>query len=70
MKKIIVIASLFFAFGISVMAKDKVFTSFLGGAISGYDPVAYFIQSRPVKGSSKYQHQWNGATWRFSKMEK
>ena len=49
MKKIIVIASLFFAFGISVMAKDKVFTSFLGGAISGYDPVAYFIQS------SKYQ---------------
>ena len=67
MKKIILLASLLFAFGMpSLMAKDKVFTSFLGGAIRGYDPVAYFMQSKPVKGSSKYQHQWNGATWRFS----
>jgi YHS domain-containing protein len=35
-------------------------------AIKGYDPVAYFKQSAPVKGSAEFTHQWNGATWRFS----
>ena len=36
------------------------------GAIRGYDPVAYFTQGKPVKGSREYTHQWNGATWRFA----
>jgi hypothetical protein len=36
------------------------------GAIRGFDPVAYFTEARPVKGSDKFVYQWNGATWRFS----
>ncbi|MEB3211444.1 MAG: YHS domain-containing (seleno)protein [Leptolyngbyaceae bacterium] len=35
-------------------------------AIRGYDPVAYFTEGQPVEGSSAYQYEWNGATWKFS----
>jgi YHS domain-containing protein len=37
-----------------------------GVAIKGYDPVAYFTESKPVKGSPSFTHQWNGATWQFA----
>ena len=40
-----------------------------GVAIDGYDPVAYFTESRPVKGSSEYTYIWNEAQWHFSKPE-
>jgi YHS domain-containing protein len=35
-------------------------------AIKGYDPVAYFTQHAPVKGSAMYTQEWMGATWQFS----
>jgi YHS domain-containing protein len=35
-------------------------------AILGYDPVAYFDVSRPVKGQDRFVHEWNGAKWKFS----
>ena len=37
-----------------------------GLAIRGYDPVAYFQQGAPVKGSAEFQKQWMEATWLFS----
>jgi len=40
-----------------------------GVAIKGYDPVAYFTLSKPVKGSSAFTHQWMGATWWFASAE-
>ena len=40
-----------------------------GVAINGYDAVAYFKQSRPVKGSSSFTHQWMNATWLFANAE-
>jgi hypothetical protein len=36
-----------------------------GLAISGFDPVAYFIQSRPVKGKADIEAHQGGAIWRF-----
>lgn len=36
------------------------------GAISGYDPVAYFKEGRPVKGVKKYVAEWSDAKWYFS----
>ncbi len=48
-------------------AKDPVYTStFSSLAVSGYDPVAYFSEGKPVKGRSEHELEWNGATWRFS----
>lgn len=35
-------------------------------AIEGTDPVAYFTQGKPVEGSKKFSHEWQGANWRFS----
>lgn len=40
-----------------------------GIAIQGYDPVAYFTEGKPVKGSPLNQHDWNGATWLFASAE-
>ena len=41
----------------------------MGGAIGGYDPVAYFFQGKPVPGSSDYALEYQGATWKFSSPE-
>ena len=45
--------------------KAEVYTSW-GAAIRGYDPVAYFTEAKPAKGTSQYTHEWKGATWRFA----
>ena len=37
-----------------------------GAAIKGYDPVAYFAESRPVQGSPAYQAEYKGSTFRFA----
>ena len=40
-----------------------------GNAIQGYDPVAYFIESKPVKGTEQFSYQWNDATWIFANQQ-
>jgi YHS domain-containing protein len=40
-----------------------------GVGIQGYDPVAYFTDSKPVKGDLKYSYSWRGATWLFASAE-
>ncbi|MBA4284793.1 MAG: hypothetical protein C0434_04605 [Xanthomonadaceae bacterium] len=35
-------------------------------AIRGYDPVAYFVDGRPVKGSAQHVLVWQGAKWQFA----
>lgn len=40
-----------------------------GLAIGGYDPVAYFKQSKPVAGEANFTSTWNGAKWLFSNAE-
>ena len=60
-------AGLFFA--APAVAKDPVYQSFLGTAIDGTDPVAYFTEGRPVEGSSDFTHEWNGAAWHFVSAE-
>ena len=51
-------------------AKDPVYTgTFSSLAVSGYDPVAYFTDGKPVEGDGNHEYEWNGATWRFSSAE-
>lgn len=40
-----------------------------GVAIRGTDTVAYFTESKPVKGSDQFTTEWNGATWKFASQE-
>lgn len=35
-------------------------------SISGYDPVAYFTDGKPVPGSSEFEYVWHDAHWRFA----
>lgn len=53
----------------TALAHDHVNTTFLGNAIEGYDPVAYHTAGQPLEGSSDFEHEWEGATWRFVSAE-
>jgi hypothetical protein len=45
-------------------------TGYFGNvAIEGYDTVAYFTDSKAVKGSPDITQIWKGATWRFASEE-
>jgi enamine deaminase RidA (YjgF/YER057c/UK114 family) len=35
-------------------------------AISGYDPVAYFTDGKPVPGLTEFEFVWHDARWRFA----
>ena len=60
------LAVFFFALVSPVEAIAPVYSTYLGGAIRGYDPVAYFTEKKPVKGKKDFSHKWKGATWYFS----
>lgn len=52
-----------------VFSKGKVAPvnqNILGTALKGYDAVAYFEESRPVKGKDEFRYDWNGAKWYFA----
>jgi enamine deaminase RidA (YjgF/YER057c/UK114 family) len=35
-------------------------------SISGYDPVAYFTDGKPVQGKPEFEHLWHKLRWRFA----
>ena len=35
----------------------------------GYDPVAYFTEGKPVKGSEEFSYDWLGTPWHFANRE-
>lgn len=37
-----------------------------GLAIEGYDPVAYFTDGEPRRGSPEWSYVWEGVRWRFA----
>lgn len=40
-----------------------------GKAIRGYDPVAYFTDSKPVPGDSSISYRYQGANWYFANVQ-
>ncbi len=54
----------------AIAAEPPVFTGLVQGvAVGGYDPVAYFTEGKPVKGSEEFTLQHDGAAWRFANAE-
>jgi YHS domain-containing protein len=49
--------------------KKSVNTNWQGLAVKGYDPVAYFVDGRPIKGKKEFEFEWSGAKWRFADAE-
>jgi YHS domain-containing protein len=56
---------------VSAQAADKpqVNSSRKRVAVDGTDVVAYFTDAKPAKGREEFQHEWNGAVWRFASAE-
>lgn len=63
---VLVLAAFFLSTLSPAFAIEPVNKAFDGVAIKGYDPVAYFTDRRPVKGSRELEYVWMGARWRFS----
>ena len=67
--------SLFSAFLLIAMlstvasAKELLNVDRSGVAIQGYDPVAFFTDSRPVKGNAQFQSEYRGAKYYFVSSE-
>ena len=62
---LLVVAALAGAAG-TASALDPVFSTYLGGAIRGYDPVAYFTEGKAVQGKRAHRLEWKDATWSFA----
>ena len=54
---------------LTVLAQKPEVFSTDAGAIGGYDPVAFFKESKPVVGKKEFSQSWNGAVWYFSTAE-
>ncbi len=72
MKKALVLFSLILALALAsalpAAAADKTLINVdrSGLALKGYDPVAYFTDSKPVKGNSSFTSNYNGARYQFA----
>ena len=68
-RKAFITLTLLFA-SILAHAIDPINTGLWGNtAIKGYDPVAYFTESKAKKGKRKYEYTWMGANWHFESKE-
>lgn len=69
MKTYFILLSLLIAAGImqaQPATRVKEFNLEKGIAIQGYDPVAYFLQGKAVKGNAQNQYVYDGVTYRFA----
>jgi YHS domain-containing protein len=64
-----VLAFMFFALINATYAQVSQIFKTEQGAIRGYDPVAFFKESKPVAGLKEHSIEWNGASWYFSSKE-
>jgi YHS domain-containing protein len=55
-------------FSMAAFSQQEIYSK-ANQAISGYDPVAYFKESKPVKGTDQFSYVWKGGVWNFSSQE-
>jgi|SRR5687767_452591 len=68
MKQLIVIVIFCLNSVLSMGQKAEIFSP--GGvAIMGYDPVAFFKQSKAIMGTDVFSYRWKDAEWHFSNEE-
>jgi YHS domain-containing protein len=58
-----------FLLSVGFSEAQTVYFNTSGSAIRGYDPVAYFSDHKPVKGSKEFTLSWAGANWQFKSKE-
>lgn len=62
---VLAVAGFTYLKSIGMFSSEPVYAS-SGAAINGYDPVAYFTDSKAVKGDKNISENWNGARWVFA----
>src|SRR6478609_5529201 len=67
MKQLMVSFLALFIF-VQVNAQSEVYAPG-GNALNGYDAVAFFKESKPVKGSAMYSYKYKDAKWLFASKE-
>lgn len=67
MKRILLGLSLVFSTGLFAQ-QDEIYVKD-NAAINGYDPVAYFKEGKPVKGSAAFSVSYKGTNWMFANKE-
>ena len=65
-KKLIITFAALVSLCASVNAQTSAVYAPDGIALKGYDAVAFFTLSKPVKGSVDYSYKWHNATWLFA----
>ena len=66
-KRILIFISLILFSAASHAAKDEIYTKFLSkDGAGGYDVVAYFTDSKPVKGDKQYKTKYKKVNWYFA----
>ncbi len=48
-----------------IHAQQNSYNNTNGVAIKGYDPVAYFKQSKATEGNDALMYEWSGSKWKF-----
>ena len=69
MKTSLLYLSAMIAFAALAPASEVVNVDKNGLALQGYDPVAYFTDGKPVKGSPEFTATYKGATYQFASVE-
>lgn len=71
MRKLVLLVGLLLVVGTPVFAGTKSLLNLdkSGLAIQGYDPVAFFTESKPVKGKPEFKSTYQGATYLFASAE-
>ncbi len=69
MKTFLLYLAALVVFAVLVPAAEVVNIDKNGLALQGYDPVGYFTDVKPVKGSPEFTATYNGATYQFASAE-
>lgn len=66
MKQFLILIAISVSFAIQLTAQQKPVFSKNNIAVNGYDVVAYFTQSKAIKGVEEYAVYWKETKWLFS----
>jgi YHS domain-containing protein len=69
MRTFLAVTAVLVGYATLARAGDVVNVDKSGLALQGYDPVAYFTDSKPVKGSPDFTATYKGATYQFASAE-
>lgn len=69
MKKLVPFVLLTIFSAVQMNAQQKQVFTKNNIAVNGYDVVAYFTESKPVKGNNEHTVTWNDAKWLFATAE-